>query len=83
MPPLNILCDICSCEYIHINFLTILLTNEKRFINWIQRRCQMAGEGLLWPYNYPGCAEKSQIPLQLHVVHYKLRHLHLLDTRRV
>lgn len=34
----------------------------------------MAGEGLLWPYNYLGCAVSSQIPLQLHVVHYKLRH---------
>lgn len=48
--------------------------HEKKFINRIQRRCQVAGEGLLWPYNYLGCAVKSQIPLQLHMVHYKLRH---------
>lgn len=34
----------------------------------------MAGEGLLWPYNYLGCAVKSQIPLQLHMAHYKPRH---------
>lgn len=41
----------------------------------------MAGEGLLWPYNYLGCAVKSQIPLQLHMAHYKPRHTFTFQTR--
>lgn len=72
---------ICSCVYIYINFLTILLTNEKRFINRIQRKVSDGRReitltwGVLWIAT--DCITTVHGTLQTEA------HFHLLDRRRV